>query len=148
MTPDRRHEDHPHPPPGAGERRKCSDLECMAARTAWLDETIWPALADKLGAREEKILLRIRIETAVMIGMTVIFCAGVFAWFDKSSMTSHELDTTSKYVSIPAHTASIARIEASIAELRQTVISSLAANKDEILSRLDRNLVEIKERKR
>ena len=45
---DRRHEKDPHPPEGLGERRHCSDKECMEARNRWFLSELLPQLTNRL----------------------------------------------------------------------------------------------------
>ena len=44
MTPDRRHEEHPHPPPGCPEQRSCSGDECRGSREEWFKQSLLPQL--------------------------------------------------------------------------------------------------------
>jgi hypothetical protein len=101
-------------------QRRCSDKECAEARKDWLDTVVWP---------------RLKIQMAVLIGSTVIFCSGVFMMLSKSNITEHELADTRTYVTIPQHGADITRIETQIADLKVEFKSS----RDEILDKLDRN---------
>lgn len=97
--------------------RRCSDTECTAARKEWFDSVIWP---------------RIRIQMAVQIGATVVFCAGVFLYLSQNSIIAHSLNDTRTYVTIDEHRQTINRIETRIVRVEDLMT--------DVSSKLDRNL--------
>ena len=147
MTPERRHDDDPHPPPGSPDRRQCSDAECMAARTAWVEEKIMPEIGRMIERSEAKIWSRSLIQMATMIGGTVVFCAAVFLYLSQNAIRDYDLVARDRYTTAVQHQQDMSRIEGKIVALETSVAGHLM----DVRKAIDRNLVAIQslvERKR
>ena len=125
---DRRHDDHPHPPPDVPERRVCSDTICDAARNKWFEDTLLPKL---------------RMEFIKMLVGTVLTLWGVFWYINRNAITEHQLEAVKLFESIPHHESDMSKIEMQIEGMKV----DFRATRDDIISRLDRNLSEIKAKK-
>ena len=126
---ERRHEDHPHPPPEIPERRKCSDSECRNARDEWFTEVLLP-----------KLMIRFWVG----IGITVTAMAGLFFGMQSAALTAHELKLVALFESKDAHKEDVSRLNLKIDSDQAAITHAM----NEIINRLDRNLAEIQEQKK
>lgn len=129
MTIERRHDEHPHPPVGQIEQRKCSDRECREARDLWVTEVLLP-----------KLMVRFWVGIAI----TVSSLAGVFFWMQTTSLTAHELKLTNIFETKDAHREDMMRLGGVVTQGQAEVTHSL----NKLLDRIDRNLAEIQEVKK
>ena len=147
MTPERRQDDHPHPPPGTLDRRVCSDAECMAARGEWIKQDILPEIARMIERSEGKIWAKMLIQVATMIGGTVVFCSAVFLYLSQNAIRDYDLVARDRYTTAVQHQVDMARIEGKITTLEVSVSGHLT----DVRKAIDRNLTAIQsivERKR
>ena len=107
---ERRHEDHPHPPPGIAERRACSDRECMEARNRWFTEELLP-----------KLMVRFWVGIAT----TVVALAGVFMYLSDAAITRFELKAKSLYEAQDTHDKDMTKIEQKLEENRAELSHSM-----------------------
>jgi hypothetical protein len=106
------------------ERRHCSDDICDKARSKWVEDTLWPKL---------------RIQMAIMIGSTVVFCAAIFLFLSDAAITKYDLASRDRYVTLVQHQNDMARIEAKLSAVENKVTEFAS----EIRKGLDRNLTAI-----
>ena len=129
MTPERRHDEHPHPPPGCPEQRKCSDTECREARDLWFTEVLLP-----------KLMIRFWVGITLCVGAL----SGVFFYMQSTALTAHELKLVSLFETTLAHDKDVARLDVMVSQGQAEVVHSL----NKLIDRVDRNLSEIQEIKK
>ena len=132
MTADRRHTDHPTPPEGLSDRRRCSDSECMSARTEWYESTLLPKLTNMFWKG-------LFVACSVFLGT---FVASLF-FIVEAKIDKHTLDATNNlsanYVKLPEHNSAISRIERKIESLETSMTDSM----QDVSEKLDRNFAQI-----
>jgi hypothetical protein len=124
------HDDHDERRSGE-ERRHCSDKQCRTAREEWQRDVLLP---------------KIRIEIAIMIGATVVFCASVFFYFNANAIRDYDLRvrdaaSPSSFITQYAYERDVAAIRTDVASLK----GAFRATTDTMIERLDRNFAEIRE---
>ncbi len=124
MTPERRHDEHPHPPPGQPEQRECSDKECRAAREEWVKTSLLPQLRSDF--------IKILIATVLTLWAAIAFT-------NHAQIMSHELQDVRMFVTADQHKSDMQQLRADMSGLQE----DFKVTKEEILLRLDRNLTEI-----